>query len=128
MLSRINQSVTFIEETIKSIFVRQKITVQNVIGQLRAASEFAIMIHFFACLWIYIGALDDSWMTEEQRLFENNIVELYLDALYFITTTMTSVGYGDTSAFSRTDRYMTSMIAILCTQFFGLLGFAIIKD
>lgn len=50
---------------------------------------------------------------------------LYVDSLYFITTTMTSVGYGDTYAF---DKGTISMSAILCTQFFGLLGFSIIKD
>lgn len=56
MLSRISQSITFIEDSIKDVFVRKKLQVENVIGQLRAASEFAIMIHFFACLWVYIGA------------------------------------------------------------------------
>lgn len=103
------------------------IQVENIIGQIRAASSFAVMIHCFACLWIYIGALDHQWMDDDQRKF-GEMDTMYLDALYFITTTMTSVGYGDTSAFSKDSRYDTSMNVILCTQFFGLLGFAIIKD
>lgn len=63
-------------------------------------------------------------MTEEQKQFDNMDI-LYFDALYFITTTMTSVGYGEFSAFNTGTMSMTM---IVCTQFFGLLGFAIIKD
>lgn len=52
------------------------------------------------------------------------LTELYIDAIYFITTTMTSAGYGDISAFGKGN---LSMIIVMLTQFFGLLGFSFVK-
>ena len=49
---------------------------------------------------------------------------MYVNALYFISTTMTSVGYGDINAWT----YEDSMVVVYCTQFFGILGFALVKD
>jgi len=51
-------------------------------------------------------------------------MDMYIDAIYFVTTTMTAVGYGDLSAF---DKGEWSMAAVMITQFFGLLGFSIVK-
>lgn len=56
------------------------------------------MIHFFSCTWIYVGAMDDQWMSEEEKLFEDKGT-IYVNSIYFITTTMTSVGYGDINGF-----------------------------
>ena len=51
---------------------------------------------------------------------------MYADANYFVTTTMTSVGYGDLSARVLVGIYST--IGVMITQFFGLLGFSIVKE
>ena len=57
MLSRISQSLNFIEDILKDYFVRDKVTVQNLMGYIRVTGEFALLIHFFACLWLSVGAL-----------------------------------------------------------------------
>ena len=51
----------------------------------------------FACIWIYIGILDDEWMDDIERQLDGK-AETYVNAIYFVTTTMTSVGYGDFNA------------------------------
>ena len=101
MLARISALLSFAERELKAIdyFLRDKITIENMFGYIRAAGEFFIMIHFFACLWLYVGFLKFEWMSEEERLLENKH-EMYVNSVYYITTTMTSVGYGDISAFS----------------------------
>ena len=63
-------------------------------------------------------------MTPEER----NLLEmetLYVESIYFICTTMTSVGYGTPSAFGNGE---WSMICASVSMFFGILGFAIIKE
>jgi len=47
-----------------------------------------------------------------------------VDAIYFVTTTMTSVGYGDIYGF---DEGRICMGTVMFTQFFGMLGFSIVK-
>jgi hypothetical protein len=55
--------------------------------------------HIFSCIWSLIGLLElsnnqYSWI-EFRDLSGSNWKEQYLEALYFTTVTMTSVGYGD---------------------------------
>ena len=66
MLTRIWLLFFYIEEISKNIFVRDIIEINNVINYTKAAGSFAIMIHIFACSWIYIGAIPEQWMTEAE--------------------------------------------------------------
>ena len=57
-------------------------------------------MHMIACVWIYFGDTEgeDSWkvyagnMPEEQQ---GNPVDTYIFSLYWVVTTLTTVGYGD---------------------------------
>ncbi len=68
------------------------------VGYIRAAGEFVIVIHLFACGWLYVGGFENEWMTEDQLEYENMTL-LYVNSLHFVAQTMTSVGYGDTPVF-----------------------------
>lgn len=109
MLSRIMQSLDFIEHILKDRFVEQSFTVENIMGYVRAAGEFIVMIHIFACTWLGVGQLDGQWFDNDGMDYDSN-VQMYVDAIYFVTTTMTSVGYGDFSAFDM------GSLSILCVM------------
>ena len=98
MLSRILASLNFIETLMKDRFVEQSFTVENFMGYLRAAGEFIIMIHLFSCGWLFVGQMEDQFYYNNANTYATN-VDLYVESIYFVTTTMTSVGYGDISAF-----------------------------
>lgn len=91
--------------------VKNKERIKSQMGkslQINSAMERLIMFsfiigyceHIFACFWCIIG-------TEEAALLKNawqndgisnlGIHEQYIISLYFVTTTMTTVGYGDMS-------------------------------
>ena len=123
MLSRISQSLSYVGDLLSDRFVTKKIKVENIMGYVRAAGSFCIMIHIFSCAWIYIGALDDQWMDDEEKLFEDK-PSTYVNSIYFITTTMTSVGYGDISG---KNEHSTTLLFIIFTAIFGILGFTIVK-
>lgn len=69
MLSRISQSLSYFADLLKDRFPEKKTVVENLMGYIRAAGSFLIMIHIFACIWIYIGAMDDQWMEAEEKEF-----------------------------------------------------------
>ena len=84
-----------------------------------------------AIIWIWIGTFDDkSWVnvfiaeeieaTGELDLTRNERrLTIYVNAFYFILTTITTVGYGDISG-STTYEYLFSM----CVEFIGLTFFS----
>ena len=84
-----------------------------------------------AIIWIWIGTLDDnswvdSFVNEQKEIFNNDsltrfdfAMEIYINAFYFILTTITTVGYGDISG-STTAEYLFSM----CVEFIGLTFFS----
>jgi CRISPR/Cas system-associated protein Csx1 len=65
------------------------------------------IIHILACIWAYIGIkTEGSWVVggpdEDSSKVSTKVVydktkpqEIYIVAVYFIITTLTTVGYGD---------------------------------
>ena len=83
-----------------------------------------LLEHIFACMWIFINHWNTDWFHYEKVVLNQSFAELdsmtsdrrlqdevvtfeatpymsdsYVDSLYFMTTTMTAVGYGDKSGF-----------------------------
>ena len=84
----------------KERYVENSFTVENIMGYVRAAGEFVVMIHIFSCTWLFVGQLQWQWF-ERDGIDYDSLVHMYIDGIYFVTTTMTSVGYGDFSAFDK---------------------------
>ena len=63
-------------------------------------------------------------MTVDQLVESPNYMQNYLNSIYFMTTTMTSVGYGDYNA----SRFAIGMLYLISIQFFGMLAFSLIKE
>ena len=64
-------------------------------------------------------------MGDDREIFITDIKTTYVEAFYFITTTMTQVGYGDVTVFGFG---VSTMITIIIIEFGGILGFSIIKQ
>lgn len=81
---------------------------------------FAIITHVVTCFWIIAGkmALDDSWI-EEGSYDDLPPSELYLTSFYFTITTITTVGYGDLSAQTYTEKVFCIFIMLI-----GVISFS----
>lgn len=56
---------------------------------------FAVLCHNLACLWFLVGELaEDGWVMRYNYTHSDK-GEQYVAAIYFIVTTITTVGYGD---------------------------------
>jgi hypothetical protein len=87
---------------------------------------FCFMAHLFACLWIIFFMDDfdpDGWMTNEVKNLSP--IELYLMSVYFVITTMTTVGYGDISAGTVTEQLFCIILMILGVVIFTFLSGAL---
>jgi len=72
--------------------------------------------HIFACFWLILGTEEastyrDTWMSPSIKL--KSSLEQYILSFYFVTTTMTTVGYGDMSIATIPEKiYMIMMMMI----------------
>ena len=106
-----------------------------------------LLTHIMACLWITIGMADDGWVSkfvnsnkenyknenpekiynddDSDQLFTDAMhrycFPIYVNAAYFILTTITTVGYGDISGNTKYE-YLFSM----CVEFVGLTFFSLL--
>jgi hypothetical protein len=63
------------------------------------------LLHLASCFWVLLGQyIDerDKWYSDE--IMDMPKTQLYVLSFYFMTTTMTTVGYGDYSANNNTER------------------------
>ena len=66
-----------------------------------AAIVFLVISHVLACAWIFIA--NDAYVHDSNNwVWDNDFqnqsrLDLYVTSIYFVITTMTTVGYGDIS-------------------------------
>ena len=72
-----------------------------------------IFLHVTVCIHILIGRNSyPNWITEN-RISEDNYSTIYLSSFYFIIATITSVGYGDITGYSRNERIFQIFLLII---------------
>ena len=104
------------------MYVTQSIMITNTFLCLKTLFSILIVFHTLACCWIYLGAASGGW--RELLLFEhqkNNVGAIYVYAFYFVSTTATTIGYGDI-----TGQLYNEKLFCLLLQFVGILTFAAI--
>lgn len=87
----------------KILFMLEDISSSKLVASgflfFRLAFILIVMAHWIACIWIFIGFHNrDSpynWLISF-KLEDASNIEIYVSALYWSLTTITSVGYGDT--------------------------------
>ena len=80
-----------------------------------------MVIHVIACLWVFFAGFSDefkgTWMdNDEVRSMSNG--EVYLIAVYFAVTTITTVGYGDISANNGMERVFCLIVMMIGVTLF----------
>lgn len=81
-----------------------------------------VLVHLAACFYFFIGTFAsderDSWYFQRDIQDDNNF-DLYITCLYFVFTTITTVGFGDISGGTSEERIFCIVLMIL-----GVLAFS----
>ena len=97
-------------------------------------SQFIILVtimHMIACAWIFVGEKEGwgSWLTNPgfasvyTAKQNGDYSTIYITSLYWVVTTLTTVGYGDYYGTTQ-EEYIFTMIV----EFIGILVFSIIMS
>ena len=86
-------------------------------------------MHYFACGWL--------WLTDEKKLeglayvdwSEDTMAAKYVDSVYLVTTTITTVGYGDFKAYNSEDPdWAIEMVYLYVVTLAGITLFSIVTN
>ncbi|KAF4758362.1 hypothetical protein FOZ63_009137, partial [Perkinsus olseni] len=97
-----------------------------ILGVLKLVSALLVMCHWGACLWWLVGKLsiedhDISWITA-MDMVDATRAQQYVAAMYFMTTTLTTVGYGDVTPETHVERLFCIFAEIVAGNVFALFS------
>lgn len=84
--------------------------------------SFFVLQHVTACLWIFIGNLDDgknNWIYIKGYI-DASYGDIYITSFYFTVTTLVTVGYGDITANNNAEKLMCIVLMMLGVVAFSL--------
>lgn len=71
------------------------------------------MIHLLACFWMILGmSTDNSWIINYFSTYTPPVADLYISCLYWVLTTLTTVGYGDIRAYNKYEQLYTMGVEV----------------
>ncbi|MBI2890184.1 MAG: ion transporter [Nitrospirae bacterium] len=76
--------------------------------------------HFTACIWLYLGAGNSAGTSGNYAMDDS--VRNYVRALYWVTTTLTTIGYGDIAPVTNVQTVFTMFVQLMGA---GMYGFVI---
>jgi len=83
---------------------------------------FFVLEHVVACIWIFIANFNpgdkDNWIYQK-GFSDTGGLELYVTSFYFTTTTILTVGYGDITAISLSEKLLCIVLMII-----GVISFS----
>lgn len=78
-----------------------------------------VCVHIMACLWVFTAKLEDhpeTWLVEK-GFQDGSTQNLYITAVYWAFTTLSTVGYGDISARTSIERCV-AIVWMICGVYF----------
>lgn len=85
---------------------------------------FLMITHIVACLWVFFASFKENfegtWMEGDVAEMPDN--EKYLTSFYWTVTTITTVGYGDVSIITNTEKICCIFLMVFGVVSFGLLS------
>lgn len=79
----------------------------GVLRLLRFSLTILIIVHISGCFWYFLAKLEefgpDTWVSRYSYTSLSNS-DLYIVSIYYVVTTLTTVGFGDIAAYTVTER------------------------
>jgi voltage-gated potassium channel len=79
------------------------------------------IVHYFVCVHIFIGKHSYSNWLLLTKLEDKSLINIYLGSLYFLITTITTVGYGDITCSSPEERIFQIILLAIGSIFYSYI-------
>lgn len=114
---------------ISNTIIKIAIAFIKFLAAMKVLLFYFLLIHISGCIWIYLYSISEydyyyinnnNWV-KASEIFLETFSSQYLASIYFILTTILSVGYGDIRPFNTRERVFTCVIMIIGCFFYSFL-------
>ncbi|OMJ95537.1 hypothetical protein SteCoe_1141 [Stentor coeruleus] len=105
-------------------FLSLKIYSEVLVKFLNFFLAACVLIHILGCIWIMISTLDIRYTVNwyvKMNMQEKDIEDVYLYAIYYVFTTLTTIGYGDIVPVTIAEKIFAIMLMGFGISFYSLL-------
>lgn len=115
--------LSYIRRELRLFFLKHIEFFINFFISLRILMFYLIYIHYFSCIWIFIYRYEDrnTYKPYSKLNDFNSMYNEYVTAVYFMCTTLFSIGYGDIYPITHIERIYIILFMILCAFFYSFL-------
>ena len=96
------QSLGYLVDELGDIFYLHKYMFVNILSFMTADLKLILSLHYLACGWIYIEIYKEERGLSTVKFSQDNDFAMFVDSFYLMTTTISTVGYGDFKGFMGT--------------------------
>ena len=118
-----------IMDILSNIFYLHRYLFSNLYTWIVAGMKFLLFIHYYACFWVYVVYLKKEAGLPHVEFVNDTMLGQYVDSFYLMTTTITTVGYGDYKGFVDTDGgWLVEMIYLYIVTLSGIALFSSVTN
>jgi CRP-like cAMP-binding protein len=115
-LIKLFRKVNLVQKLEDFLSIRRSMT-----ALLSSLLTILLAIHIMACLWYFSCKIDDfspdTWVVRN-NLQDNDTFFLYLTSIYWVICTLSTVGYGDISAYTIIEKLLSIFWMVLSLYFY----------
>lgn len=118
-------------DQLSEVFFMKRYIFQNLESWFVTIVKFVLCVHYFACGWVLIFEFKqrNGYVAVPNFTDPDSSLSTYVESLYLITTTISTVGYGDFKGFYDTDgSWAAEMSYLYFVTLFGLILFSTVTN
>ena len=116
-------------DILAEIFIMQRYMLENLHSWFITGLKFFFFTHYLACGWVTVELAKELAGVRHLEFVEKTVTYRYFESFYLITTTITTVGYGDYKAFNDEEPiWMAEMIFLYTVALVGTLLFSSVTN
>jgi len=128
---KVKTTLTYLLDKLSGFLHWKKYQLENILKWSKALYTFLLGLNILACGWVLIHTVKISNGDVDYYEFKHDESDIkrYFEALYLVTSTISTVGYGDIKGFMSNDGvWLTELSYLSVTIFLGILLFTVLTN